>query len=231
MELFKKINPKLLTKDMAMNNSCEVEVKYSKTEQPIPVINGVHLHSIYNPEREAEGFISGNQKAIENSKSFLIFGLGFGYHISKLEKLIRSQKGDNFKIYVIEPNNLLVEKWRELKETSFSDNVVLFNYQDVKDFFKDLKLIQFMSDKPAVLIHNASFQLNESFYKQFMSFHYPTGVEDSSTFIENEDLRAYLLSEGTNETTEEFFLRIKNKSFIKGNDYLALALSEMVQGR
>ena len=36
------------------------EIKTSRTEQKIPVVNGVHLHSIYNPFKEAEALIEQN---------------------------------------------------------------------------------------------------------------------------------------------------------------------------
>ncbi|MEI8346869.1 MAG: hypothetical protein WCG27_05350, partial [Pseudomonadota bacterium] len=59
------------------------EIKYSKTNHPIPVINGVHLHSVYNPIKEAETFISKQEKILKEKNHILFLGLGFGHHIDQ----------------------------------------------------------------------------------------------------------------------------------------------------
>ena len=69
---------------MALNFNYNLEIKFSKTGLPIPLVNGTHLHSNYNPEREAEGFVTQNDDIISKSSRVLLFGLGFGYHIHQL---------------------------------------------------------------------------------------------------------------------------------------------------
>jgi hypothetical protein len=206
----------------------ELNVKMSKTDQPVPVLGGVHLHSIYNPDREAEGFISANEKNFKEESQVLIFGLGFGYHISKLEARLKALHGDEYRIFVIEPSKELYQRWKDLRPTSFSSRVKIVQFENVKDFFKDKELVEFLSDKPHVLPHPASFQLNESFYKSFMSFHYPTTIDESQFFVESEEYSKYLSQAPEGESTEEIFQRVKGKSFLQKHDFLTLALSEMV---
>lgn len=205
-----------------------VEIKSSKTDLPVPVINGVHLHSIYNPEREADGFVSASEDHLKKKSSLLVFGLGFGYHLTKIETRMKALYNDNYQIFVIEPNTDLYNKWKDLKPNLLSPRVKVVSYKEVKDFYKDKELVSFLSEKPSILPHPASFQLNESFFKTFMTYHYPTSLKESLFFIENNSFRDYLEEQDTNQSTEEFIQSIKSKPFIQGNDFLALALSEMV---
>jgi hypothetical protein len=205
-----------------------VEIKISKTDLPVPVINHVHLHSIYNPEREAEGFISANENVFAKSSKVLVFGLGFGYHLAKLEQRLKSLYPNNYEIFVIEPNRDLYEKWKDMRPTMFSPRTRVVCYDTVKDFYKDLELVEFMSEKPAILPHQASFQLNETFYRSFMSYHYPSALNESLSFIQSEDFKEYLMMADTKMTTDEFFQQTREKTFLQGYDFLTMALSEMV---
>lgn len=209
----------------------QLYVKTSKSEQPIPVINGVHLHSIYNPEREASGFVTSQIENLKSSNHILIFGLGFGYHISQIEEKMKALHPKDYTIFVVEPNVDIVKKWHELKPTSFSEKVHVVSHETIKDFYKDYSLVDFMSSRPAVIPHPASFQLNMAFFKDFMSYCYPKTIDESAYFIESESFRNYLTSENRNETTEEFFERVKGKSFLQSYDFLSLALAELVQDR
>ena len=209
----------------------QLYVKYSKSEQPIPVINGVHLHSIYNPDREAAGFVTNQMDNLKASNHILIFGLGFGYHIVQIEEKMKTLHPNGYKIFVIEPNIEIVNKWQELRTHSITDSVAITTYPSIKEFYQDRDLVDFMSTKPSVIPHPASFQLNMSFYKDFMSFCYPKSIDDSAFFIQSEEFRQYLTSENRNETTEDFFERIKGKSFLQSYDFLSLALAELVLER
>lgn len=210
----------------AMNS---VQVKHSKTDQAVPVVNGVHLHSIYNPEREANGLVSTSLTTLEKSKNILVFGLGFGYHIVKLEEKLRQLHPKKYNIFVVEPNTEIVAKWKELKPTTFTENVYIASYETIKEFYQDTTLVDFMSNRPAVIPHPASFQSNMPFFKDFMSFCYPKGIEDSVFFVESDTFKDYLTCENKNESTEEIFERVRGKSFLQSYDFLTLALSEIVQ--
>jgi len=209
--------------------SGNVEIKVSKTDLPVPVINHVHLHSIYNPEREAEGFVSANEPTITRNNNILLFGLGFGYHIAKLESKMKALYPSKYNIFVIEPNRELYEKWKSMRPNQFSSRVKVVCYSSIKGFYKDKELVEFLSDKPGILPHQASFQLNEEFFKAFMSYHYPSSLKESYDFIESERFKDYLMMSDSNITTDEFFQATKSKPFVQGYDFLSLALAEMVQ--
>lgn len=205
-----------------------VEIKSSKTDLPVPVINGVHLHSIYNPEREAEGFINGAEEQLKKGNKVLIFGLGLGYHLAKLEERMKSLYQNDYQVFVIEPNRELYSKWKDLRPCILSPNTKIVCKEDVKSYYQDKELVEFLSERPTIVPHPASFQLNEKFFKTFMTFHYPTSLRESMTFIESDSLKQYLENEELEQTTEELFSRVSTKSFVQGYDFLVLALREMV---
>ena len=70
-------------------NKSKIEVKKSKVETPVPVVDGIHLHSIYNPAKEAETFIGKYNENLSKQNSVLVLGLGFGYHVWQLESELR----------------------------------------------------------------------------------------------------------------------------------------------
>ncbi|MEC9487912.1 MAG: 6-hydroxymethylpterin diphosphokinase MptE-like protein [Halanaerobium sp.] len=64
-----------------------------------------YLHSIYNPQREAKTFVTARQKEIEAAKLIIIYGLGLGYHLCEIAKLI----GPGQEVYVLETNQKILK--------------------------------------------------------------------------------------------------------------------------
>ena len=99
--LLKRYYPNIYTK------VCNVEIDENKyelitTRQGLFTlkINGYeqfYLHSKYNPIRESEKFIDENYS--EEFNNYLVYGLGFGYHIESL-----LEKSEDISINVIESN-------------------------------------------------------------------------------------------------------------------------------
>src|SRR5690554_5241964 len=119
-----------------------------KINKPTLKINykeqSTYLHSRYNPQREAENI------AIENYlpeiENYIIFGLGFGYHVEELMKLSRHA---NF--YIIETNITVFKKALEhvdLKNIITSDRVKLYltdDFVDINKILKELSSLQHMT--------------------------------------------------------------------------------------
>ncbi len=210
------------------NINSNFEVKPSKTELPIPLVNGIHLHSIYNPVREAEGFISQNENILSRSRYILLFGLGFGYHLNQLEFRLRILYGEDYSIYVIEPNQDVYQECLERGLYNPNSRVRIFCKKSVDDYFKDEDLVSFMSKKPTVIPHPASFNLYESFFKAFMSYKAPTDIESIALFIEDIDLKNHLRKNyGANLVDEVFDIISKGKYPLKPWDHLLSAFKEI----
>jgi hypothetical protein len=90
-------------KNSYLFNMENYQIKVAKSGHKIPVINDVHLHSSYDPIKEASAFID---KVIKQplQSNYLILGLGFGYHIKELVSRL-NQSNIKPNLVIIEPNN------------------------------------------------------------------------------------------------------------------------------
>lgn len=206
-----------------MNDS--IEIKISKSNHPIPVVDSIHLHSIYNPVKEAEAFARSCEKKLQGSSRILIFGLGFGYHIQAIEKRMQAIHGKNYSISVIEPNEKLIALWKEYRQVSTTSRVRIIGHSDPQRFYEDELLTDFLVSKPSIISHTASFQLNESFYKDFMSFSYPKDSISSSRFISNKDLREELKL-AKEPSTADHINTCEQKKELSKWDFLTLAIKQ-----
>ena len=102
------------------------EVKKSKTNLPIPVVKGVHLHSAYDPIKEAKKMIRKDLKEFQRKKNILIFGYGFGYHVREIISFFKEKNIKKFKIIVIEKNKDLLKTALSLFPTD-SPNLKIYS--------------------------------------------------------------------------------------------------------
>lgn len=205
------------------------EIKTSRTEQKVPVVNNVHLHSIYSPSKEAETFVNANIESLKNNKEALILGLGFGYHVNfAVEKLIEFH-GDNYRIVVIEPN---VQVYQDCLSLGLmrNKNVLIYSGQTAKELFSDLNLIHFLLNKPTMLAHPASFNLYQKYFKDILTFEAPVSNIEINQFIKNSSIKDYIANLDPMQTFESFlFEDLPQKSRFSKIDFLAMALVEMTK--
>ncbi len=205
------------------------DIKTSRTEQKVPVVNGVHLHSIYNPFKEAENLINSNLESLKNKNEVLILGLGFGYHVNyAVEKLIEMY-GDNFKVIVIEPNSRVYEECLALNLLN-KKNVLVYSGFTSNELYSDLDLIHFLLRKPAMIAHPASFNLYQLYFKQFLTFEAPTKIVDILKFTEVLEVKNYLKKFNSNSTINEaLYNHLPKNAEFEEMDFLAMALVEMTK--
>lgn len=206
------------------NRQCEFKV--SRNGLTVPVVRGVHLHSIYNPMKEAEAFAQGYEDVLQEKNHILVLGLGFGYHIEQLAKIL-NQNHNDYKIIIIEPNRDIVHEF--FAKRPFEDtNIQVLSPKTVHGLFEDKEFVEFLRTKPAIIKHDTSFTLEKDFYIQLLKFQAPTHVnkyyhllnETAQNYFEDfieEDLTLSDVTEG-----------IKTKYGIRNKfDYALLALEEI----
>jgi hypothetical protein len=204
-------------------------IKTSKSGHKIPVINDVHIHSIYNPLKEAENFISANEKLLKSNNSVLLLGLGFGYHLNLIAKVLRQHHKTNYKIVVIEPFSKIVEDCKKYTNTDFS-NVEVYSEGPIDEIYKNNKVIHFLTNRPSVLAHPASFNLYKDYFKHFLTYKAPNAIKDYINTIHSSDLRHYLGQLNVDHSLEEF-VNIElsgNRSPEDHNYYFFKALKHIV---
>lgn len=195
------------------------EVQESRNGMLVPVINNIFLHSIYNPQKEAEAFAKSNLAAIQSRSHILILGLGFGYHIKALAKALEESGNTDFQILIIEANSQLVDSYIEHTGGFNDSRIKILNSSDPSSYFENSFFINFSLAKPAIIKHDPSFSLNRDFYTSFLTHKASDNIESYLHLITNQDFQTYLYSSqsedlnsvvnkiaerGSVETSEEF---------------------------
>lgn len=169
----------------------QYELQASRNGLTVPVINGVYLHSIYNPAKEAEAFIKNHEKNLKYKNRILVLGLGFGYHIEEIAKILNKEHGE-YEIVVLEPNEQLLEDFNLTRP--FEDkNIKIIHCKEAKELFNSEDFINFLMKKPAIIKHDASFIIEKDFYTSFLGFQASQNIISyknllngaASTYIQN----------------------------------------------
>ncbi|MDD4975212.1 MAG: hypothetical protein PHY93_12715 [Bacteriovorax sp.] len=214
---------------MSLPKITSYEVKTSRTEQKVPVVNGVHLHSIYNPFKEAESLVHAQLENLKNKNEVLILGLGFAYHVNAIIEKLGQFHGENFRVIVIEPN---IQVYEDCVSSDLLNktNVLIYSGFNSTELYSDLDFIHFLLRKPAMIAHPPSFNLYQNYFKNILTFEAPKRVNDVLGFVESLEVKKYLSSFNPNSTLEEvLYNEIPNKTQFEEADFLAMALVEMTK--
>lgn len=206
------------------------EVKTSRNSMKVPVVNDVHLHSIYNPTKEAQALISNYDTNIENTRNVLVFGLGFAYHIYELARKLESYHGNNYQIIVIEPNERV---FKDCVENNLfpNKNIKVFTGVDLHKTYSDISLVKFLIKKPLIIQHPPSFNLYINFFRSFLDYTSPTDLKNLSTHISNVKLSNHLAEQEALSMNEYISNTLLQKTSLSGEfDHLILAYSHLSTG-
>ena len=75
-----------------------VKVVTSKSNHLVPKINNIELHSIYDPQKEANALLLKYGDKIKNNKFVLVLGLGFAYHVDQIIIELEKHHNNNYKL-------------------------------------------------------------------------------------------------------------------------------------
>lgn len=209
------------------------EVKSSRNNFKVPVVNDVHLHSIYNPTKEAQALISNYDENLQTKNLVLVFGLGFAYHVHELCRKLESYHGNNYQVVVIEPNE---QVHRDCISNNLfpNKNIKVYTGFDLENIFGDVSLVRFLTKKPLIIQHPPTFNLYVSFFKNFLDFTAKTDVTSISKFVTDKSLREYLLSSKSdnNQTFNDFMTEnILGKNNLNNElDHMLLAYTYLSNG-
>lgn len=205
------------------------EIKNSRTEQKVPVVNGVHLHSIYNPFKEAQALIEKYADQLNQKNEVLILGLGFAYHVNEIINYMSQVHGDNFRIVIVEPNAQIYHDCLNL-ELLNKKNVLVYSGYLPQELYADIDLIHFLLRKPAVVPHPPSFNLYQEYFKEILTYEAPKRIPAIQDSLNVKEVKNYLAQLEDHDTMDTFlFQDLPKRSELKGMDFLCMALSEMTK--
>ena len=214
---------------MSLPKILSYEIKTARTDQPVPVVNSVHLHSIYNPDKEAEGLVAAQIENLQNKNEVLILGLGFGYHVNAIIEKLTEFHGEKFKVVVIEPNAQVYDDCIE-KNLLNKKNLQVYAGFKANELYSDLDLVHLLLRKPAIIAHPASFNLYQLYFKHFLSFEAPRDVASILGFVNSPQIKNYLSQyDGSTNLEHALFFELPQKKEFSETDFLAMALVEMTR--
>ena len=211
-------------------SQADFQIKISKTGHAVPVVGDVHLHSIYNPIKEAEAFLEKNAASIKQKNKVLILGLGFAYHVNLVLKFMEINFGNDFEIAVVEPH-LNMAKECLTRDLLNDPRVTVFSKPQAALLYKIEEFVDFLLRGPTVLTHTASFNLHERYFRDLLSYRSPTDVQSISSRIKDEGLKKYfatLLPETDLNKLMEEDIKASRKA-TSAEEHLLLAFSKMAQ--
>jgi len=203
----------------------EITLQASRNGLSVPVVDGVYLHSIYNPSKEAHAYAENHESVIQSKSNILIFGLGFGYHVEEVAK-IANKAHKNYTIYVIEPNAELVKLFSE-KRPFLDKNIKIITGNSPEEIYTNYNFSKFLITKPGILKLDTSFNVNKKFFTDFLTYKASHNINNYQSLL---NANAQEIIAGRTETFHDSIQSIKKQRVITNkNDFLMLAIAEMAR--
>ena len=169
----------------------------SKSGLTVPYIDDVYLHSMYSPAKEAEGFAKLHEETLKRKKNVIVLGLGFGYHVEEIAKILNREHDNYIPIHTKDPESLFLRR----------------------DF------TEFLLSSPAILKHDASFMLNKEFFSNLLQYKASTDLNQLRRFSKSID--TFVETSHENGTLEEYIESVMKKRTFTRKDFLTLAFNEI----
>ncbi len=200
------------------------ELQTSRNGLSVPVINGVFLHSIYNPIKEANTFALGHKSNLIANNKALVLGLGFGYHIEEIAKIL-NQHHKNYQIVIIEPNEQLVFDFNAKRR--FEDQRISIISGEISEIFSMKSVVEFLKNRPSIIRHESSFALEKEYYTNFLSYKAPTHFDSMRGVLT--DTTMSMFDTTRDESIDQQVNRIiSSGTIVNRQDYLMMAFNEVI---
>lgn len=149
------------------------EITISRSGVPVPVRNGISLHSRIDPEAEAVNLIGNWLSGDQNRQDALpiVFGFGFGYHVKEL--LVHFSK-----LTVVEPDPWLLRLAFQNLDLSWMENRVCIKLAGQTPVIQS-------GDKPRLMVHRPTERLHPEKFAAFQRS--LIGSSDSATSLKRRD--------------------------------------------
>lgn len=148
---------------MRSGTTPEIEIFAAKNGMPtarvhLPGKRSLLLHSIYDPLREAQNFVSGAH--FQDAKVIILLGVGLGYHLAEVVR----QAPAEAKILAIEKHSCLIEWVRQnFKDLPWPRITLTAGEEDIKSFISTCQE-DLSAQNLVILEHPPSFRLDQDYY-------------------------------------------------------------------
>ncbi len=207
-----------------MDDSKKLAILKAQSGHDILVIDNIEMHSKFNPVQEAYDQCLALRDKIKKQDHILILGIGLGYHIQQLEFKMR-EFHKNPVIYVVEPNEEVVKlamKYHIVPQ----GNVKIFSGRSIDTYYQDQQFIDFLNDKPLIVPHNPSLNLEYTFFKKFLSHKSSRKLSDITKVLHPE-IKPLFHRQSQHTTLNQFINDLGKKENLVQDDFKLLAFGEL----
>ncbi len=152
IDALKKKDPELATRILSVKVSNDYQVLPARNGSFTLKKKGIPIHSIYDPQKEADSWLEKQYRDIQSSPTICVFGFGLGYHVEILTK-----SSPRKRIVVFEPD------LRVLK--------CAFSVRDLKHLISNIEIVNtidlsILDSDFIILKHPPSIRFDKPFYDQ-----------------------------------------------------------------
>jgi hypothetical protein len=146
----------------------------SKSGHLVPVVDGVYMHSMLDPTKEARSLAEQYVEEIEKNPVALIMGIGLGYHVHAIFESYKSlyENNDNWELYVVEADSRNVMSYMEIQAGLYpeiSKRIKVF-CSPVNELYQNPFFIEILLKKPLIIPHRPSYQKNLEYYHSVLKY-------------------------------------------------------------
>lgn len=143
----------------------KIEVAFSRTDLPVPVIDGKYLHSRYDPVEEARRWAKDAVSKKPCARAVVVLGMGFAYHLKALREQLPAAP-----VVVLEPLAEIVAQYVRAVGQDI-DNVRLWvapTPQETVDAVAEVVTPALVNDT-LILAHPPSLELGADSYRRILA--------------------------------------------------------------
>jgi hypothetical protein len=204
-----------------------VEFLEAKSGHRIPKINGMHMHSLYNPVEEAKEFIQNKKEILKKNPHILVLGLGCGLHIDEIIKNLLIYHDQNYQLKVIDPNPKVVKEYNHFIPPE-DNHFEIICENDIANIYRRESYMSFLAKKPAIIYHDPSYSVYADYFKAYLGFTSPQNVSEFVDNIYSPQIQDYLKEFHLNHSYQEITQMIQEKDHAPAKwDLLFMALNQI----
>ncbi|MCC6278622.1 MAG: hypothetical protein IT289_11970 [Oligoflexia bacterium] len=178
--------------------------KQSRTGFQVPELDGIALHSLVDPVKEAIQMVDAAMPRLMGARTVIVLGLGGGFHLDEIKRQITGN------IVVIEARQELADEVLAKDPRRIDKDHVLVA-PSTEDLLESSVLLEAMAQKFAIFKHAPSIRIASSYYSKINSLLTDRRIE----FLKKMTLhnpRLYSFFERVEKSNSQFDVRAISKT-------------------
>jgi spore maturation protein CgeB len=166
LRILKKMDRPLAREVEKLRASGKYELVYARNGSVTMKVNGYPLHSIYDPQKEAQDQVKSFTEAQPGKGSVFVLGLGLGYHVTKL-----LERTPSLSVVIIEPDGAVFRRALESVDLAcvLEKSRGLYVGKSMEAIFADMEERTLPLDDVRFFIHPPSMKLHQNYFDPIMA--------------------------------------------------------------